>query len=392
MKKVLSMSKISLSFIFCKKDRDINIDLFQKIKENSSVSTEEFSWLNLYSEYSEGLRCCFIILLISYIYYKYLRAGWFRKISINILIKNKQVLITLLIIFLNLCSFGILYEIIINLHQLSLDAIINWCIVSIISIIDAMLSIYNNQFTLTMDILIDSNINEYILSKDNKYIDEKLRNSFYNNLNDSDALEERKLNNNNIESTEVQSSSSQDNISQDNENSSEVIQSDINDSNNNKSDQSNQMQNNQVQADEIRSENDNYNEDSLEENRSETPDSGYHSARRSYSAEDWARDYRRLDDLRRTKADKYSELERIQNNLTDDMKRFGRDEDTEDFIKDLETEKHNIVSEVQGLEREMEDARQVYWQLKKAEDRAAEEARAAANALEEYEINNDEED
>ena len=392
MKKVLSMSKISLSFIFCKKDRDINIDLSQKIKENSSVSTEEFSWLNLYSEYSEGLRCCFIILLISYIYYKYMRAGWFRKISINMLIKNKQVSITLLIIFLNLCSFGILYEIIINLHQLSLDAIINWFIASIISIIDAMLGIYNNQFTLTMDILIDSNINEYILSKDNKYIDEKLRNSFYNNLNDNDALGEGKLNNDNTESTEVQSSSSQENISQDNENQSEVVQSDINDSNNNKSDQSNQIQNDQVQADEIRSENDNYSEDSSEEDRSETPDSGYHSARRSYSAEDWARDYRRLDDLRRTKADKYSELERIQGNLTEDMKRFGRDEDTEDYIKDLETEKHNIISEVQGLEREMEDARQVYWQLKKAEDRAAEEALAAANALEQYEINNDEED
>jgi hypothetical protein len=42
------------------------------------------------------------------------------------------------------------------------------------------------------------------------------------------------------------------------------------------------------------------------------------------------------------------------------MKRHGRDEATEDYIKDLETEKHNIVNEVQGLEREMEDSRQVY--------------------------------
>jgi hypothetical protein len=70
--KALSISKMSLCFLFCNKNGNSNINLSEK---NSSVFTEEFSLLNLYLEYSEGLRCCLIIIFISYIYYKYLKAG-----------------------------------------------------------------------------------------------------------------------------------------------------------------------------------------------------------------------------------------------------------------------------------------------------------------------------
>jgi hypothetical protein len=387
--KALSISKMSLCFLFCNKNGNSNINLSEK---NSSVFTEEFSLLNLYLEYSEGLRCCMVIIFISYIYYKYLKAGWFSIKTRSIFIKYKQIMITLFIILFNLCIFGLLYEIIVNVDQLSINAIINWCVASIISIIDVISSIHNSQFTLTMDILVDSNINEYILDKDNNNIDEKLRNGLYKNLNDNNSSEEGKLNSDNSELREVQSSSSQENINEHNEDQSEIFQASTDQSNRTESDQSNQMQDNQIQEDEIRPENNEYNEEISEEYRPDTPDSGYQSARRSYSAEDWARDYRRLDEIRQTKADKYCELERIQDNLTKDMKRFGRDEDTEDYIKDLETEKHNIVSEVQDLEKEMEDARQVYWQLKKAEERAVEEARARAAAFERWGILNPDDD
>jgi hypothetical protein len=390
-KNIMSVSKVSLCLFFCKKDgfTDLNIS---ELNDNNSTSIK-FSWLDLYLENSEGLRCCLIIFFMSYIYYKFIRAGWYNKWITDKLIKKNQVLIVLSVILFSLCGFGLLYEMIVNINQLYIDVIINWCVAYVLSIIDAISGLFNSQFTLTMDIIIDSNINQHIIEKNNEYLDEKLQNSssFCNNLNDNNSLEEGKLNEGNSESKEVQSNGSQENVSQDNENEAEEeTQSKTDESNQAKSDEINQIDDNQVQIGEIESENNEYNEEISEEDRAETPDSGYQSARRSYSAEDWARDYRRLDEIRKTKAEKYYDLEKIQNNLTEDMKRHGQDEATEDYIKDLETEKHNIVNEVQGIEREMEDSRQVYWLLKKAENRAADEARAAAAALEEYEVNDEE--